>query len=144
MPTNSDAAGVRPRILIHTYQVTGFCLGYLSCLRRTIQVTPLVKKAGTLNCGKPYLVGLSSPSDLAVVANGARVKGKERVTLDIGWHGRGGRCVHLHHLFMLLEDDPNDVVDEIVGQLGVRDSKIVKADRVIFAKQGGICSGGHT
>ena len=72
------------------------------------------------------------------------MKGKERVALDIGWNGRGRRCMHLHHLFMLLEDDSNDVVDEIVGQLGVRDSEIVKADRLIMAKQGGICPGGHT
>src|SRR3954470_23877041 len=90
------------------------------------------------------LVGLSSPSDLAVVANGARMKGKERVALDIGWNGRGRRCMHLHHLFMLLEDDPNDVVDEIVGQLCVRDSAIVKADRLIGPKEGGIGPVGST
>jgi hypothetical protein len=72
--------------------------------------------------------------DLAVVSNGAGVKGQERIALYIGRNGRGRRCMHLHHLFILLEDDPNDVVDEIVGQLGVRDSEIVKANCLIVAE----------
>ena len=55
------------------------------------------------------LVGLSSPSDLAVVPNGARVKGKERIALQVGRNGRGRRGMHLHHLFMFLEDEPNDL-----------------------------------
>src|SRR4029077_676015 len=109
----------------------------------TMSVTPFVKKSTTRGALPSALIRLSSPSDLAEVPNGARVKGKERVALYILWNGRGRRGMHLHHLFMLLEDDPNDVVDEIVGQFGVRDSEIVKAHRLIVAEQRGIGARGH-
>ena len=89
-----------------------------------MSVTSLVKKSA-IEYGKQYLVGLSGPSDLAIVANGTGMKRQERIAFQVGRNGRGRRCMHLHHLFILLEDDPHDIVDEIVGQLGVRDSEIV-------------------
>ena len=106
-------------------------------------ITPIVKEIHCARALPSALIRLPSPSDLAVVANGAGVKGQERVAFQVGRNGRGRRCMHLHHLFILLEDDPHDIVDEIVGQLGVRDGEIVKPDGLISTEQGRICAGGH-
>ena len=102
-----------------------------------MSVTRFVKEIHCARALPSALIRLPGPSDLAVVPNGAGVKGKERIALQVGRNGRGRRCMHLHHLFMLLENDAHDVVDEIVGQLGVRDG----VSSGIASRSAAICSG---
>src|ERR1035437_1331280 len=81
--------------------------------------------------GPDTLISLPGSPDRPEVANGSGVEREKGVALYIRRNGCSRRGMEAHHLLVLLEHSPDHLIDEIVGEVLVRNGKIVQTDRLI-------------
>src|SRR6266446_4815868 len=92
----------------------------------------------------PLSLGLGDRNgnpDLTIITLRSRMQRENRVTADIRGNGLFGRRLGLHQLVAVVEHRFHYLVDEVVGQIFMRDGKIEETHRLIVASEGGIRAG---